>query len=297
MMETKTYYSLGLIGYPLEHSLSPKLHTAALETTNLKGEYKLYPIPTSEKLDQQLTEILEQVKRGSITGLNVTIPYKTTVISHLEKLTDTANQSGAVNTIFLDKNKLCGDNTDVWGFLKDLDKFINSLPDEANPRDLMDRYALVLGAGGAARAVVYGLLETGWKVTIAARNHDKSDEIAHRYNINYKKNVARGIRISLEDINSLKHPIHLLVNATSAGMWPDVDNSPWIEGRKFPERIIVYDLIYNPGTTRLFKQARNQNLFATTGLGMLVEQAALSFNRWTGKMPSVDKMREAIRTG
>jgi len=293
-MSAKTFYSLGLIGYPLEHSLSPKLHTAALADTNLDGEYKLYPIPADKYLEDRLSKILDEIKKGQIAGLNVTIPYKTTVITHLDELTDTADQTGAVNTIFLDQNKLIGDNSDVSGFLKDLNNFFNSIPDASDPRCLKQRYALTLGSGGAARAVVYGLIKEDWQVTLAARNVEKSKEIAHRINQFWGNRVVKSIKLTVEEINSLKHPVHLLVNATSAGMWPDVDSSPWFNERDLPAKALVYDLVYNPGVTRLVKLANQQNLYATSGLGMLVEQAALAFEKWTGKSPSIEFMRQSI---
>lgn len=288
---------MGLIGYPLEHSLSPDLHTAALTDAHLDGEYKLYPIRFDENLEDRLKKILRKVREGSIIGLNVTIPYKTTVIEYLDELTDTARLTGAVNTIYLHNNNLYGDNTDVNGFLNDLDKFINALPDEADPRSLAERTALVLGAGGASRAVVYGLIKTGWNVTIAARIIRKSNLIAHSITNFVGKKVVNSIELSVIGINSLQQPIHLLVNATSAGMRPEVNRSPWITGKKLPDKTLVYDLVYNPRDTLLVKQARKQGLFATSGFGMLVEQAALAFQRWTGYLPSLNVMRKAVDIG
>lgn len=293
-MSAKKFYSLGLIGYPLEHSLSPKLHTAALANTNLYGEYKLYPIPAGKSLEDRLSRILNEVKQSRISGLNVTIPYKTTVITYLDELTDPADQTGAVNTIYLDQNKLIGDNTDVSGFLKDTDNFFNSLPGETDPRCFEQRYALTLGSGGAARAVVYGLIKENWQVTLAARNVDKCNEIAHRINHFWGNRVVNSIKLSVNEINSLQHPVHLLVNATSAGMWPDINSSPWFDEEALPAEALIYDLVYNPGITRLVKLANQQNLYATTGLGMLVEQAALAFEKWTGKLPSTEFMRQSI---
>src|SRR6266508_433141 len=145
---------LGLIGYPLGHSLSPKLHTAALRSCDLEGDYSLFPIPPADK--QVLKDLLNRVRSDEIHGLNVTIPHKQSVIAYLDELTSTAKSIGAVNTIYLRQNKLIGDNTDASGFLSDLKRFLTA---ETLPPSGMIRHgdmnALVLGAGGSARAVVY----------------------------------------------------------------------------------------------------------------------------------------------
>ncbi len=143
---------LGIIGYPLAHSLSPRLHGAALQTLNLEGDYKLFPIPPSPEGSQSLGELFREVRNGELHGLNVTIPYKRSVIPYLDELTPVAREVGAVNTVFYHQNRLVGDNTDVQGFSADLDKFLLSTEyirlgvQEHNPS-----LALVLGAGGTAR--------------------------------------------------------------------------------------------------------------------------------------------------
>ena len=107
----------------------------------------------------------------------------------------------------------------------------------------------------------------------------------------------KSVELSVKGINSLQPPIHLLVNATSAGMWPEVNRSPWITDKNLPDKTLVYDLVYNPKETLLVKQARKQGLFATSGLGMLIEQAALAFQIWTGYLPSLNVMRKAVDIG
>ncbi|MDO9302105.1 MAG: hypothetical protein Q7T89_12010, partial [Anaerolineales bacterium] len=154
-------FQLGLIGYPLGHSLSPKIHGAALKACGLEGNYSLFPIHPDDK--QGLKDLLARVRSGEITGLNVTIPHKQNVIDFMDELTPTAQTIGAVNTIYFRENQLIGDNTDAAGFLSDLKKFIG------NREWGIGRPAFVLGAGGSARAVVYALLNDGWQVTLAAR--------------------------------------------------------------------------------------------------------------------------------
>ena len=166
-------FHLGLIGYPLEHSLSPKLHIAALKACGLQGDYSLFPIHPDDK--QGLKDILNRVRAGEMQGLNVTIPHKQNVISLLDELTDTSISIGAVNTIYMRDNKLTGHNTDAQGFLTDLKRFLTTVTQRH--RDLLNKNVLVLGAGGSAHAVVYTLLNGGWNVTIAARRIEQAEQL------------------------------------------------------------------------------------------------------------------------
>ncbi len=292
---------LGLIGYPLGHSLSPKIHTAALEACNLQGEYSLFPIALDDL--QGLRDLLTRVRHGEIHGLNVTIPHKQNVIPLLDELTPTAQAIGAVNTISMRDGKLIGDNTDAPGFLTDLGGLIGSRHgreaaqqtsevsidapgfladlggltgshhDRKAARQTSEvSKALVLGAGGSARAVVYALIHDGWDVTISARRPEQAQVLASNYHL---------------PITNLTNPptFDLLVNTTPVGMSPNIDASPWPENLAFPKDAAVYDLVYNPSETKLVRDARAAGLPARTGLGMLIEQAALAFEIWTGQKP------------
>jgi shikimate dehydrogenase len=262
---------LGLIGYPLEHSLSPSIHAAALKACGLRGDYSLFPILPDDK--QGLKDLLAHVRSGEITGLNVTIPHKQNVIPLLDELTDTAKSIGAVNTIYVRDDKLIGDNTDAQGFISDLKRFLTLKYDSL----LSQKNALILGAGGSARAVVYALLNDGWQVTLFARRIEQAQQLAKSV-ANHELRIADNISdIELSNIT-------LIVNATPIGMPPNTNQSPLPENFPFPEAAI-YDLVYNPGETKLVKDAHAQKLPATTGLGMLIEQAALAFEIWTGHNP------------
>jgi len=262
---------LGLIGYPLRHSLSPEIHIAALKACGLEGDYSLFPVSPDDK--QGLKSLLNRVRTGEITGLNVTIPHKQNVIPLLDKLTPTAQAIGAVNTIYLRDDRLIGDNTDALGFSADLKKFLTTETQRHG-----DINALVLGAGGSARAVVYALVNSGWNVTIAARRIEQAQELAASFT-NYELQIT-----NYESF--IHHPstFNLIVNTTPLGMTPNADQSPWPENLPFPNAA-VYDLVYNPRETKLVHNARSQGLPATTGLGMLIEQAALAFELWTGCNP------------
>ncbi len=275
-------YHLGLIGYPLGHSLSPKIHTAALQSCGLEGDYSLFPIHPEDR--QSLKDLLLRVRSGEIEGLNVTIPHKQNVMPFLDELTPTARAIGAVNTIYVRANKLVGDNTDAPGFLEDLKRFLAN-PKSANEQ--MSKSAIVLGSGGAARAVVYALLHDGWEITIAALLLDQAHELADSYK-NFKLKITN-TELSNIDLSN----VSLIVNTTPVGMTPDVDSSPWAANVPFPQAA-VYDVVYNPRETRLVRDACSQGLSATTGLGMLVGQAALAFEIWTGHRPSREVMFAAV---
>src|SRR5688572_23929989 len=259
-----TIFRLGLIGYPLGHSLSPKIHKAALQACELEGDYSLFPIQPNDA--QGLKDILTCIRSGEIQGLNVTIPHKQNVIPILDELTPTAQAIGAVNTIYLHDNKLIGDNTDAAGFLVDLKKFLTT-----ETRRHGDRNVLVLGAGGSARAVVYALLNDGWNVTIACRRREQAQQLVNSFT-RYELSTMNFNFLNIDFSN-----LSLIVNTTPVGMTPNTDQSPLPENLSLPRHVSIYDLVYNPRVTKLVKDANSQGLIATTGLGMLIEQAALSF--------------------
>ena len=281
-------YSLGILGYPLAHSFSPRLHQAALQDCGLSGVYSLYPLPPSPGLEQALADILGRMRQGEIDGLNVTIPYKRTMMPFLDELTPPARAIGAVNTIYRAPEGLVGDNTDAPGFLAHLAELLGgdwSRPAAEAP------HALVLGAGGSARAAAYGLAQAGWRVSLAARRLEQAQAVLRMCG----QDEAGAIyleRASLQGFVGLSE-LDLLVNCTPLGMWPEVQGCPWPADLPLPQAF-VYDLIYNPAQTILLQRAWQEGRKASNGLGMLVEQAALAFERWTGRSPSRARMRQSI---
>lgn len=270
---------LGLIGFPVSHSLSPKIQNAALKACGLDGEYSLYPIAPDDM--QALKSLLDRVRSGEMTGLNVTIPHKQNVIQFMDELTSTAKAVGALNVIYMRENRLIGDNTDAAGFLADLKKFLTT-----EPQSLGDLNALVLGAGGSARSVVYALCNDGWNVTVAARRIEQTQQLASSF-------TQYAIRItSVADLRLLT--FDLIVNTIPLGMTPNVDQSPLPENVTLAPHTKIYDLVYNPRETKLVKDARAQGLSATTGIGMLIEQAALGFELWTGIKPPKDILYNSV---
>jgi shikimate dehydrogenase len=264
-------FSLGLIGYPLDHSRSPRIHAAALDVIGRAGSYNLFPIsPGSDELEK----IFKLVRVGEIHGLNVTIPHKQNVMPFMDDLTPTAEAIGAVNTIYMEAGRLTGHNTDAGGFRKDLNGLLNE-----QSRANGERSALVLGAGGSARAVVYALLQDGWGVTIAARRIEQANKLAEELSTHTPHPALRTLLLS--DLRP--STFNLLINTTPLGQSPNVDSSPWPSDLQFPENAAVYDLVYNPAETKLVRDARAAGLPAMTGFGMLINQALLSFEIWTGE--------------
>ncbi len=253
---------LGLIGYPLEHSLSPALHTAALNASGLWGQYLLYPVPPEDA--KGLRDLVHLLRRGELTGLNVTIPHKQAIIPFLDTLSTRAKAIGAVNTLYVRDGWVIGDNTDAAGFRVDLRAF---MPAPAS--------ALILGAGGAARAVIYALKERDGCVHVAARKVEQAIALGRGFP------GTRPVEWSPEALGALD--VDLIVNATPLGMFPQVDSCPWPEGLPLPHGAAIYDLVYNPAETRLLRLAHAAGLRARNGLGMLAEQAALAFELWTGR--------------
>ena len=273
---------LGLIGYPLGHSLSPVMHRAALQTLGMAGDYRLYPVPPGSEGRAALQELFLQVRLGVLHGLNVTIPHKQAVIPWLDELTPVSQAIEAVNTIYLQERRLVGDNTDAPGFLAGLRKLVPSGKPDHGKR------ALVLGAGGSARAIVYALVQDGWTVYIAARRLEQARQLAS----SPAARSATALSLTASSIGGCPAP-DLIVNATPVGMTPHLEESPWPAGLPFPARAALYDLVYNPPETALVRAARAAGLPASNGLGMLVEQAALAFQIWTGRLPPRQAMLQA----
>lgn len=282
-MEIRNTYQLGLIGWPVEHSLSPKLHQAALASAGLNGDYHLYPVENGSDCEANLQRLVGLIRSGEIHGLNVTIPHKQNVLPLMDELTAAARTIGAVNTIYYRDGKVVGDNTDAAGFLHDLRNH-QMIPDLS-----ADKKALVLGAGGSARAVVHAVATDGWSVVVGSRRDEQAADL------------ARSISGSSNQVAAypLEKAIHagyyyLVVNCTPLGMDPHPQASPWPEDVAYPVGACFYDLVYAPRETRLVREALQAGHIAANGLGMLIEQAALAFERWTGCPADRAVMKAAV---
>lgn len=256
---------LGIIGHPLGHTLSPLLHCTLMNHLGLHGEYRAYDIPSAE-----LKVRLAELRNAGLRGLNVTIPHKVAILELLDGLSDEALLIGAVNTVVMEESGLFGYNTDVAGFLAGL------------PRPVTGERALVLGGGGAARAVIAGLLrQQVSSIMLAVRNPDK----AHLVRVcGMLTGIETAVTVmALEDLPSLAE-CGLVVNTTPVGMSPHTDESPLnaAQIKTLPLHALVYDLIYRPRQTRLLAMAEAQGLSTQDGLEMLVHQGLEAFYLWTG---------------
>ena len=280
---TGTYF-LGLVGYPLEHSLSPEIHQAGLEWYQLSGSYELFAIPPTNRGNKELIKLLESTRSGNFHGVNITIPYKRSVINLVDELTPIARCVGAVNTIYTREGKLIGDNTDAAGFLTDIRGLAHRCGDGLE--GLVDpekkTTVLILGAGGGARAVSYALTSLGWDILISSRRPAQAKQLIKDIRVPSCPGSLSVIAHSHDAIMKILPSINLIVNATPVGMFPDISKSPWPIGLPLPENCFIYDLIYNPPESRLLQDSRSAGLPCVNGLGMLIEQAAIAFELWTG---------------
>ena len=267
---------VGVIGWPVTHSISPAMHNAAFRVLGLNDwQYELAPVPP-DIVGPSLRMLRNE---GGFIGVNVTVPLKEKVMPFV--LSDErARAVGAVNTIDFREN--IGTNTDVIGLIDDL---------KAHNSALEGAKVIVLGAGGAARAAVYGLAKAGAKVIVVNRTQQKAQVMLADLTI------SAGIRGS--DVKTLdeaaEEDVSLIVNCTSVGLWPNVDESPWITGVPFPKGVTVYDTVYRPERTLLMQQVEAQGGQAIGGLGMLVRQGAAAFTIWTQQDAPIEVMFEAAR--
>jgi len=270
---------VGLIGHPVEHSLSPAMHNSAFAALNLNWCYVLLPV-----LPEQLGEAVAGLRALSFVGANVTVPHKEAVMSHLDHVAPEARAAGAVNTIVVNEGRSIGYNTDWRGFLTALGE---------GGFDPQGKRAVVLGAGGAARAVVYALAQAGAQVTILNRTPARAQALIRDFSLLLPSTSLFALPLTLQTLEERTADAHLLVNTTPVGLWPEVDQSPWPEDLAFPGHLTVFDLVYNPRQTELLRQARTVGARVIGGLGMLVHQGAAAFELWTGEKAPAETMYEA----
>lgn len=303
------FYEFGLLGYPLEHSFSPIIHRSALQAMGIEGSYNLYPVMPSPQGRENALQLLASLRAGRIKGLNITVPYKRSFLADFDELTPTAQAVGAVNTVFMQNRRLVGENSDVAGFLVDIGGQLNlagprgwQCPGNALPATAGNhpRTALLLGAGGAARAVAYGLAISGWQVILLARRPAQAAGLARQLADCCEEGVilAWSMPLGVAALRTITSQVgvSLVVNTTPVGMYPQTGRSPWPAAVRFPRQAIAYDLVYNPPETLFLKQARKDGLRTANGLGMLVEQAAISLQCWLGRDVPREPMFRALET-
>jgi shikimate dehydrogenase len=278
---TGTTKLLGVMGNPVAHSLSPLMHNAALASLSL--DYCYLPLEIRPEL---LPQAVVGLKALGCQGFNVTIPYKEQIVASLDEVDDEALIIGAVNTVVNREGKLVGYNTDGRGFLR-------SLAEEWD-LGLRGEQVVVLGAGGAARAIVAGLASAGAsKITIANRNVERGLLLKADLEQHYPCKIAV-VDLSEGELDKELAASLLVVQTTPVGMYPHVGDTPIIEPSRLWKDSYVYDIIFNPPETRFLLGAREQGCRTANGLGMLLHQGALSFEYWTGIEAPVKLMRQAL---
>jgi len=272
---------VGLIGWPVEHSLSSTMHNAAFDALGLNWRYVPLPVEPGQ---------VEAAVRGLVAlgfrGANVTVPHKQAVMPALHSISPDARALGAVNTLVIGRDAdgtpvICGYNTDDKGFVGALRQGGFEPEDGGN--------GVVVGAGGAARAVVFGLLWSGTgEIVVLNRTLGRAQALVSDLDGDSPfpcREGGRGVRLRAlpltpETLVESARAADLLVNATTVGMWPHVEGSVWPDGVPIPSHLTVFDLVYNPLETRFLRQARQSGARAIDGLGMLVRQGALAFDMW-----------------
>jgi shikimate dehydrogenase len=260
-----TQYRVGVIGWPIEHSLSPAMHNAAFAALGMTDWlYDKMAIPPDV-----LGPSIQEIRNHGYVGINVTVPFKESVMRFVPA-DPLAQMIGAINTIDFRSN--IGTNTDAPGFIDDL--AAHSIP-------YRGERVVVLGAGGVARAVVYALAQHEAVVAVVNRSVERAHELARTL-------LVPMTIMSQEDAYAWQPS--LIVNCTSVGMHPEVCANPWRRDTPLPKAVTVYDTIYRPAKTNLMEQAEANGGRAVNGLGMLVRQGAAAFKLWTGVEPPIDVM-------
>jgi len=267
----------GVIGDPVEHTMSPVMHNAAFKKLGM--DYRYLPFRVSK---EELGRTIADMRALNIRGLNVTIPHKVAVIPFLDKLDPLAEEIDAVNTIVNDDGVLTGYNTDATGFLQAL------LDNGVEPEG---KRVVILGAGGASRAISFILAEKGARLVILNRRLNRAKELARSISRSSKDIAA----LKLDEANLAKamEGAEVLVNATSVGMSPDTGETP-LPARLLKPGLVVFDIVYNPVRTRLLREAEAAGARTISGIDMLVWQGALAFEKWTGRQAPLELMKKEV---
>lgn len=268
----------GIIGDPVEHTLSPAMHNAAFNNLKLDFIYVAFRVKTNE-----LENAIMGVRTLGIHGLNVTMPHKNVVVDYLDEIDPTAKFIAAVNTILNDNGKLIGFNTDGVGALKAL---------RENGVALNGKKLLLLGAGGAANAIAFHAAQEVEELVILNRTAQKAKKLAELLGRKLNKKIKTN-SLSASRIREELRDSDILVNATSIGMHPKVDQSP-VHPEWLKPSLCVMDIVYNPIVTRLAKDAKSKGAKVISGIEMLIYQGAASFEIWTNHPAPIKTMRKAV---
>jgi len=268
----------GVIGDPIEHTMSPVMHNAAFRKLGI--DYLYVPFRVRK---EELGKAVEGMRALNIRGLNITIPHKVAIIPYLDELDPLAEKIGAVNTVVNNDGVLRGYNTDATGFLQAL------LEKGVEPEG---KNMVILGAGGASKAISFILAERGANLVILNRllELDWAEDLARRLSLVFTKEI-KALELTEENLARVLERADILINATSVGMTPDADETP-VPSKLLKAGLVVFDIVYNPIKTRLLREAEEASAQTISGLDMLVWQGVLSFEKWTGLKAPVELMKE-----
>lgn len=261
------FRAAAVIGHPIAHSRSPLIHGYWLETHGIDGAYLRWDVPVAD-----VAHVLRDLPGHGLIGANITLPHKEAALAVVDDVDPVADAIGAVNTIWLDNDRLIGSNTDAAGFLENLDQ-------NAPGWDRNSVTALIYGAGGSARAVVYGLVARGFaRVVVANRTLARAEALHQRFG-------KRVHAVTLQDATRIVPEADIVINTTSAGLvGDDAFQVDWTRAR---ESLVASDIVYVPIETPFLAGARRRGLRTVDGLGMLLHQAVPGFEKWFGVRPTV----------
>ena len=271
----------GIFGHPIEHSLSPVMQNNAFSELDLDSVYVAFDVPPPS-----ISEAVSAIRALGISGINVTIPHKETIMTHLDEISTDAMLVGAVNTISNVEGRLVGFNTDVGGLLRALKDDLDFTPE--------GKKVFLVGAGGAARAVIVGLGRNYVsEIIIANRTLSKAEDLAKEFGDQFPKAQIKPVMLSDElRIKEYLPGSDIIINASSAGM--KGENPLELPLYILPKNAVVYDLVYQPKETPLLKEAKKAGIKAVSGHSMLLFQGAEAFELWTGLVAPVKTMRKAL---
>ncbi|HEX8186071.1 MAG TPA: shikimate dehydrogenase, partial [Blastocatellia bacterium] len=262
----------GIIGKPVAHSASPAMHNRAFKSLGLDFVYLPLEVENVDEFFKRFVRHDTREMDWNVRGFSVTIPHKTRVIPLLDEIDKEASLVGAVNTVVISEGRLKGHNTDVKGAIEPLEKVCRVDGESCG----------VIGAGGAARAVIYGLISRGARVTVFARDPIKA------------RALGESLGVSVAPLESLRSSdVQIIINTTPVGMHGHSEHLSPVPRPVLRNRRVAYDLVYNPLETQFLKDARDEGCHTISGIEMLIAQAALQFALWTGQQPPLDLMRRA----
>ncbi len=274
---------VGVFGYPVEHSLSPAMHNAAFTQLGLPYVYVPFAVPP-----EQIGVAVRSLSALGIVGANLTIPHKEIVLPFIDEFTQEARDIGAVNTVHIVEGRILGDNTDGRGFWEPL---------RERGFKVAGKTVFILGAGGAARSVVFRLAREGAHIILLNRTKERAERLASA--VAEAGLGAVEVLLPGDEQACLEALLraNLLVQTTRVGMYPHTETLPEIPLAGLHPELLVYDLVYNPICTRLLSEAERRGCPTLSGVKMLVYQGAFAFQRWTGVWPPTDIMERAVLDG